>query len=301
MKDYYKILEVSVNATSDEIKKSYRRLALKYHPDTNSGDKILENKFKEVAEAYEILSDLEKRKSYDYDYNRERQSNSTQGPQQQTKTEQKKEEPITPSTFLDIFSQIRKQAVGLSKKRLNQYALFKTLYELLSDTNINFLLIFDEVEINREIISEVCTCCNLLNYSEVEKLTSRLVKLAGTDNETIQEIYNFNKRRKLWGYWDRYKGLSIIAGFILFMVFLGYESNKSPNSSSNRPETGNIYPENNVKPKVTKPVEDYSSWDKVNMTSGSSPECYNFTPHYDNSIDNKLQINVGSNTMLFLN
>ncbi|HOK51135.1 MAG: molecular chaperone DnaJ [Bacteroidales bacterium] len=64
-RDYYEILEVPRNATKEEIKKAYRKQALKYHPDRNPGDKEAEEKFKEAAEAYEVLSDDEKRARYD--------------------------------------------------------------------------------------------------------------------------------------------------------------------------------------------------------------------------------------------
>jgi molecular chaperone DnaJ len=64
-RDYYEILEVSKTATDQEIKSSYRRLALKFHPDRNQGDKAAEEKFKEAAEAYAILSDDDKRAKYD--------------------------------------------------------------------------------------------------------------------------------------------------------------------------------------------------------------------------------------------
>jgi curved DNA-binding protein len=64
-KDYYKILGVEKSATQDEIKKAYRMLAMKYHPDRNPNDKAAEEKFKEITEANEVLSDREKRKKYD--------------------------------------------------------------------------------------------------------------------------------------------------------------------------------------------------------------------------------------------
>ena len=64
-KDFYEILGVQKNASDDEIKKSYRKLAMKYHPDRNKDDKESERKFKEVSAAYEILKDSEKRSAYD--------------------------------------------------------------------------------------------------------------------------------------------------------------------------------------------------------------------------------------------
>ena len=64
-RDYYEVLGVAKNADEKTIKKAYRKLAKKYHPDTNAGDPAAEQKFKDVTEAYTILSDPEKRKLYD--------------------------------------------------------------------------------------------------------------------------------------------------------------------------------------------------------------------------------------------
>ena len=64
-RDFYEILGVNKSASTDEIKKAYRKVAMQYHPDRNPGDKAAEEKFKEAAEAYEILSDADKKAQYD--------------------------------------------------------------------------------------------------------------------------------------------------------------------------------------------------------------------------------------------
>jgi DnaJ-class molecular chaperone len=81
-KDYYNVLGVKRDATTDEIKKAYRKLARRYHPDVNQGNTAAETKFKEINEAYEVLSDPEKRNKYDQfgaDWNRYQQTGGTGG------------------------------------------------------------------------------------------------------------------------------------------------------------------------------------------------------------------------------
>ena len=64
-RDYYEVLGVSRNASADELKKAYRKVAMKHHPDRNPGDKKAEEKFKEASEAFEVLGDKERRSRYD--------------------------------------------------------------------------------------------------------------------------------------------------------------------------------------------------------------------------------------------
>ncbi len=79
-RDYYEVLGVARSATAEELKKAYRKLAVQFHPDKNPGDKSAEEKFKQIAEAYEVLSDDNKRKAYDQFGHAANQANPGGGP-----------------------------------------------------------------------------------------------------------------------------------------------------------------------------------------------------------------------------
>ncbi|MBX2904387.1 MAG: J domain-containing protein [Taibaiella sp.] len=106
-KDYYKILGVEKGANAEEIKKAFRKLAVKYHPDKNPGDKKAEEKFKEANEAYDVLSDPEKKKKYDeLGSNWQQYANyNAQGPSQgQYRT--RRTRPQDEGMFSDFFESI---------------------------------------------------------------------------------------------------------------------------------------------------------------------------------------------------
>lgn len=108
-KDYYKILEVNKSATVEEIKKSYRKLARKYHPDLNPNDKIAEAKFKEINEANEILSDVENRKKYDKygkDWKHAEQFEQANKQNQQQSSYQGNSGDFSESEYSDFFESI---------------------------------------------------------------------------------------------------------------------------------------------------------------------------------------------------
>ena len=108
--DYYKILGISRNASEDEIKKAYRKLALKYHPDKNPDNPAAEQKFKEAAEAYEVLSDPKKREAYDQFGSAGLKNMGFEGFQQSSA------EDIF-SHFSDIFSDFFEPGTGMFRER----------------------------------------------------------------------------------------------------------------------------------------------------------------------------------------
>jgi curved DNA-binding protein CbpA len=106
-KDYYQILGVSREAAPEEIKKAFRQLALQCHPDRNPGDKRAEERFKEISEAYGVLIDPEKRRSYDFI--QQRGAGETRGPGFQYTQEDILRDLFTNSSGRDIFTELNRE------------------------------------------------------------------------------------------------------------------------------------------------------------------------------------------------
>jgi len=183
MKDYYKILGVKPNASQAEIKSAYRAMALKYHPDKNGGDKVSEEHFKEVSEAYIILGDTAKRNAYDY----------TKG-HHKNYTWQHIEGKPTPVTLLILFKRIKEKVLHANGK-VNQNALFKVVDDLLSKENINFLIHVRDTATTNLIIDEVLTCCIFLNENLKSELYTKLTTLADGDLRFNQKVALLNTRQ----------------------------------------------------------------------------------------------------------
>lgn len=210
-KDYYKILEVSPAATHADIKKSYRRLALQYHPDKNFGNQLYEAKFKEISEAYKVLSNVKQRE----EYNRNRN--------QYTQTEKKKAEPqITAQTILTQTIDFRRKIAVLDPDRMNKLALFQQIQHILSRPNIAILQRNNDPKLNKRVIEEIMFCSRFLPFAHVERICFQLTAIAGTDNAMYRKIYNFSKEVRRRTTWNKYKViLAVILAIILcFAIYL---------------------------------------------------------------------------------
>jgi molecular chaperone DnaJ len=205
-KDYYRLLGVKPNATNDEIKKSYRRLALKYHPDKNPDDALAEATFKEVAEAYDILSDPKKRENYhykrfstyDYKYH--------------------EEHAITPRSILSDAIKLQKLVEKADPFRINRDALLFQLEQILSEDNLQLLQNENQTSINQQIVEALLPASKPLHYRYIEIIVHNLLMLADDNIYLENKITDFLNRQKRSDKWKNYKIVAAVIAAILLCV-----------------------------------------------------------------------------------
>lgn len=173
MKNHYKILGVTPDSSQAEIKKAYKLLAVKHHPDKNNGDRHSEERFKEIAEAYHILYDDERREAYDFEkkYNRPKVGS----------------QDITSTTFLNLIRRI-KNRIFHAGGHIDENALFKLLSEILSEKNIELMVKSDDLATNSLIIDETIVSSIFLSYSHKAIIYNKLTKLADNNPWFLEKI-----------------------------------------------------------------------------------------------------------------
>lgn len=208
VKDYYKVLEVTPVASLQEIKKAYRRLAVKYHPDKNDGDHLAAARFVEVQEAYDVLSDPDKREEYNYNrwYTRKAGTGYAQ-------------RPLTPQELLASSQQV-KDAVGrMNEFRVDYHFLSFHILQLLDETNINILHQFNLTDTNRRIIKNLLQSAAPLPLKDHRPVHEKLMQLAGEDEEMKLLLQQALRTKEQRDRWDRYKWLVVLL-IIAFVCWL---------------------------------------------------------------------------------
>src|SRR3954454_12534008 len=181
LKDYYKILELTPGASVADIKKSFRRLALLYHPDRNFGSNIHEAKFKEIKEAYDVLSDTKQRQEYNsrrreqaneqrHSYSHSHShSHSYSEPRSRTENKKTYSHPNA-QTILNQTVEFRKRITAIDPERMNKKAVYHHIQKLLAIQNILILKHSNDPKINKDFIDEILNCARFLLFPEVEKI-----------------------------------------------------------------------------------------------------------------------------------
>ena len=177
LKDYYRTLGVGTAATQAGIKKTFRALAVKYHPDKNPGNDLAEAQFKEIQEAYAILSDATRRNLYD----EERRLSGMGG-------NSKRLQAVTPAWLLSVSQELNTSLATIDTYRMSQGALQAYILLILSDAHLAVLRQHAEIHINHSIVKELLLACRRLEARYIPPIEQRLVMLGHGDNELMQSI-----------------------------------------------------------------------------------------------------------------
>ena len=198
-KDYYKILGIPPAATLQEIKRSFRRLALQYHPDKNAGSAIAEAHFIEIQEAYKVLSDARQREAYNYKrwFNRvQKQPFASQ--------------PLTPDGVLKECTQVQQYVAAMNVFHINYDAVSHHIRQLLTARTIRLLQEYNKVTTNRAIITALLQAIEPLPQHYFTPIANLLDQLAGEDATAQTTIARARQQKKQQYVWHRYKWVLVL-------------------------------------------------------------------------------------------
>ena len=211
LKDYYHILQIPPHATSHEIKKAYRRLAMMYHPDKTENDLYAGAKYQEIREAYDVLSNPGKKEAY----LQERWYDQSIG-------KKRKADPgaITPVSILKLRLELERYVSSLDMHRMNKEGLYNYINELLSSDTIEKLNRYDEAAITQQIINTILMAMKPLPFNLAITLSSKLEKLADHDPISLQRIKRSLKQHQKSFLWKRYQVFLIIVITVLICLLI---------------------------------------------------------------------------------
>lgn len=299
MKDYYTILGINKNATLSEIKTAYRKLAMKFHPDLNSGDIFFENMFRELKDAYETLSDPQKRAQYDAVIKSKVDAN---GPYHASTVQNEQEPEKLVKDIISNLRQIVNQLKEVPKVEIN----FKPISEYLDRIlvgEIRNLYQLIPIKQKREFIFNAISLLKFFEQDQRNKYVIQLVIIAGTDNQLIEEIYeklNTESLKQKEKDKIRFSVLKwMLAGIVAFISTIYFISGTYNNSKNSLPsETDIIKHKNEAKSKFYDNeflrVKKTSKWKGNQLKTGDSPYNHHFGKGiYDKNYKNKIIIHNG--------
>ena len=208
-KDYYAILQVKPGANLPEIKKSYRRLALQFHPDKNPENPMAKEKFQELTEAYNVLGDARKREQYHY----ARWWKGTVGKRQN-------HPPISPYAILLQCREISNRVKQSNSFRINRDSLFFQLMAIISDERIALLNDWGDGFTNFQIVKEADTASTPLAFQQWKLINLQLRKI--DPSNATQQAFLIQRARETRGLhlWEKYKFLAAVLLTLLLCLLM---------------------------------------------------------------------------------
>lgn len=203
--NYYQVLNVGSNATVEEIKKAYRKLALQYHPDVSGDDLAASAKFQLVKTAYDVLSNSKARQAYHYKH---------------FYTNYKSPPIISANGIAMKAEELAKFAAVLDPYRLDYEGLFNQIYQLINANNLEMLLQSKDKPLIKSVILNLTNCAQLLPFDKLFTVHQTLLSLADKDVEMIDYTNKKSVLKRRLHYWDEYKFLLALAiTLVLCVVF----------------------------------------------------------------------------------
>ncbi len=208
LKDHYRTLGVSTSATPEEIKKAYRQLAHRHHPDKANNSSLAHEMFLDIQEAYNILSHPKKRKRYD----EERFFSGL--------SSRRDPEQISGAWLLQQTAKLQAHMQQVDSYRMNHLALYEYLLLLLSNSHIALLKAEQHNETSVNIISMLLDATRLLRYEYFAAITDKLYLIAGQDATLRQMIQDEQVRRRKRARESRFTPWMVVALALLLCLFM---------------------------------------------------------------------------------
>ncbi|MET0393253.1 MAG: J domain-containing protein [Chitinophagaceae bacterium] len=208
LKDHYTILELPPSASTDEVKKAYRRLAHQYHPDKRGNDPYAAAQFTAIKEAYETLTNPVKKDHYLQQRWYARSIGKKVNP-----------DILTPVVLLKQLLELEQYTRRLDEHRMDTEGLYQYLSHLLSGETIAMLNGFGDRDINKQVVLLVLTIGRLLPWHFVPGLTDRLQKIITDDVLVKDRITHFSRQKKQDHYWETRKVWVVL--LIVVLLCLG--------------------------------------------------------------------------------
>ena len=210
LKDYYKTLELTPAATAIQIKKSFRQLALRHHPDINPGNAIAEARFREIQEAYEVLSDPDKREEYNYKrwYNRSIKKEFSN-------------EPLTPAAILAESIRLYNYMLSTDTTRVDYDALSYHIRQLLSDRNVTILQQSGNPDSSATLIEKILPAAGALPLRYIEPIVTALLRVAADNAVLVERITAFSKQQRQKSNWQKYQ-VAVVVAITILLCWLIY-------------------------------------------------------------------------------
>ncbi len=195
LKDYYEVLEISPGASEAAIKKAFRKLAMRYHPDRNHGNPIANHHFREIREAYAVLSNPVARSEY----------HQQRWPGQSTKFP----DLLRPQDLVEHLGLLQKSLTEADEFRMNHAGLQKQMELFLSSHHIE-LMREAPVETTRLFFRQLMQILRFLPWPRLQEIDRKLQPLAALHPAAQQDWHRFFRQKRKTYSWEKYKGFLVV-------------------------------------------------------------------------------------------